>query len=137
MQGRRWDFTRVLVVLLLCATAACDSENEVELPDVSGQWESNTFINEDQRGTASGQAVFETHFDQDGEELSGSGLLHLPQARIELPFDVDGTVGDRSVQFITLYDTAPPETVTCSVESDTHLRCFKGSVRFNLTREQQ
>ena len=116
----------------LLLLAACDSEDSSDLPQVGGHWESETFMHEDSRGTEVGQATLEVHFEQDGAELGGTGFLHLPQARVDMPFEIDGDVSERAVQFTLLYDTAPPEAVNCSVESDTLLKCFKGGARFNL-----
>lgn len=113
---------------------SCDGGAEETVLDVVGAWESDVFVHEDAGGTPVGNAVLEVSLEQDGGRLEGAGELHLLQARFDLPFEVDGSVGERTVAFTMVYDTAPAESANCTTSSEDLLKCLKGSVRFNLNR---
>ena len=131
--------SRHLALLALCGVAllpGCDGAEEADVLQVNGAWTSDSFMQEDQVGTVIGPATLDVEFRQTGSQLSGSGVLHLPQARINLPFELNGTANKRTVQFSALYETAPPEQVNCTSDAENSLKCLKGTVRFNLDREQ-
>lgn len=117
------------------AMGGCDSTDELEVLQVAGRWTSGAFTQVDQGGNPVGQASLELEFEQDGDDLTGEGVVHLPQARIDLPFAVSGRSMERSIQFTMQYETAGPEVVNCTPDSETRLKCLKRGANFIMDRE--
>ncbi len=125
---------RALLILGI-ALYGCDTAEDDPVLQVGGSWRSETFTQVDQGGSAVGPATLEVVFDQEGSDLDGSGVLHLPGARLDLPFDLSGSATQRTIQFTMLFETAAPEIVNCTTDNETRLKCVKRGVAFNLDRQ--
>ena len=125
-----------IVLVLVPLLSACDSgESEPDLPDVSGHWKSEPFVNEDRRGSPIGNAIMEVTLEQTGAELDGSGVLTYPDARTELAFEVDGEVREETIQFQAIFETIQPSTVGCVVGEEPEMRCLIGTVQFKMSKQ--